>query len=156
MDDTNALAPRLATTADARVLAELLHAFNTEFDTPTPEIAVLAERLRQHQPGGGLAALLIGEPAEGFALVSFRPSVWYDGPVALLDELYVRPDLRNRRLGSALLDEVCALARDRGSESVEINVDGDDVDARRFYETRGFSNTDPGRTDQLLYYYREV
>jgi GNAT superfamily N-acetyltransferase len=149
-------APRLATTADARILANLLHAFNTEFDTPTPGGEILAERLQQHLPGGGLAALLIGEPSSGFALVSFRPNVWYDGPVALLDELYVQPDVRNRRLGSALLDAVCALASSRGAGAVEINVDGDDVDARRFYEARGFSNTDPGRTDQLLYYYREL
>ncbi|HSP39214.1 MAG TPA: GNAT family N-acetyltransferase [Frankiaceae bacterium] len=156
MDETGPPTPRLAGVADARILGELLHAFNTEFETSTPEVAILADRLERYLPAGGLAALLIGQPASGFALVSFRPNVWYDAPIALLDELYVQPDLRNRRLGTALLDAVCALATEHGAEVVEINVDGDDVDARRFYEARGFSNTEPGRTDQLLYYYREL
>ena len=92
----------------------------------------------------------------GLAVLSFRSNVWYDGPVGILDELYVRPGQRGRRLGSALLAASCDLVRRRGGELLEINVDGDDIDARRFYETHGFSNTEPGRTDALLYYYREL
>jgi GNAT superfamily N-acetyltransferase len=148
--------PRQATAADAGTLAALLHAFNNEFATPTAEPEVVAGRLRAHLPGGGLAGLLVGEPAAGFALLSFRPNASYDGPVALLDELYVRPDARNQRLGTALVAAACDLARSRGSETLEINVDGEDSDARRFYERHGFRNTEPGRDDQLLYYYREL
>ena len=106
--------------------------------------------------GDDVVALLVGEPAEGLAVVSFRPNVWYDGPVGVLDELYVRPDCRGRRLVSGLLGAVCELVRRRSGELLEINVDGDDVDARRFYEARGFANSEPERTDPLLYYYREL
>lgn len=147
---------RRATVPDAATVADLLHDFNAEFDTPSPGPQVLADRLRGHLPGGALVALLIGEPAVGFALLSFRPNVWYDGPVALLDELYVRPELRNQRRGSALLDAAVGLARGRGAGSLEINVDGEDLDARRFYERHGFRNTEPDRTDPLLFYYREL
>ena len=83
-----------------------------------------------------------------------RPNVWYEGPVAILDELYVQPDLRGRRLGSALLDAACDLVRDRAGTLMEINVDGEDTGARRFYEARGFTNTEPDATDPMLYYYR--
>jgi hypothetical protein len=48
------------------------------------------------------------------------------------------------------------LVRGRGGELIEINVDGDDTDARRFYEAREFSNTEPNGTDPLLYYYRQL
>jgi GNAT superfamily N-acetyltransferase len=150
--------PRLANVTnatDVSALADLLHDFNTEFDTPSPGPAVLAGRLHTHLAGESMAALLIEEPAAGFALLSLRPNVWYPGPVALLDELYVRPGRRDAGLGTALLQAACRLARDRQAGALEINVDSDDVAARRFYERHGFRNSDPGREDQLLYYYLE-
>jgi ribosomal protein S18 acetylase RimI-like enzyme len=68
----------------------------------------------------------------------------------------VRPYLRGRRFGHAMLEAVCGLARERGAEALEINVDGEDVDARRFYEQHGFTNTDPGNTEPMYYYYRDL
>lgn len=138
------------------MVAGMLDDFNREFDTPTPGRAVLTERLERLLLRHDLVALLVGEPAAGLALLSFRPSPWYPGPVAVLDELYVRPQLRGGGLGSSLLEAATEAVRERGTELLEINVDGDDVDARRFYEARGFLNTEPGRSDQLLYYYREL
>ena len=148
--------PRRATPADAAVVAGLRHDFNTEFSTPTPDAREFQARLTLLLAGDDVVALLIGEPASGVAVLSFRPNVWYAGPVAILDELYVRPELRGRRLGSALLDAALDLVRDRGGSLLEINVDGEDTDARRFYEAHGFTNTEPDQTDPMLYYYREL
>jgi GNAT superfamily N-acetyltransferase len=147
---------RRATAVDAAVVAELLDAFNREFDTPSPGPAVLAARLRQLLPGDDLVTLLSGEPAVGVAVLSFRPSVWYDGPVVTLDELYVRPDLRGQRFGHAMLQAACRLARERGAETLEINVDGEDTGARRFYEAHGFTNTEPEANEPMYYYYRDL
>jgi len=47
------------------------------------------------------------------------------------------------------------VTRQRGGELLEINVDGDDTDARRFYERHGYVNSEPGE-DQPLLYYREL
>jgi GNAT superfamily N-acetyltransferase len=148
--------PRRATPADAAIVAQMLHDFNTEFATPSPGPDELKARLTSLLAGDELVVLLIGEPATGLAVLSFRPNVWYKGPVAMLDELYVRPGLRGHRLGSALLTAACDLVRGRGGGLIEINVDGEDTDARRFYEAHGFSNTEPHQTDPLLYYYREL
>jgi GNAT superfamily N-acetyltransferase len=147
---------RAATTADADVAAALLDAFNREFDTPTPGVVVLTARLRRLLAGEHLAALLAGDPAVGLAVLSFRPNPWYDGPVATLDELYVRPELRGQRIGHALLEQACDLARERGAETLEINVDGEDLDARRFYEAHGFTHTEPGAPEPMFYYYRDL
>jgi GNAT superfamily N-acetyltransferase len=147
---------RPASPADAAVLARLLDAFNREYGDPTPGVEVLAGRLERLLAGATALALLAGEPPAAFALLTLRPSVWYEGPVAVLDELYVVPELRNRRLGSALLAAAEEAVRRRGGELLEIQVDGDDVDARRFYERHGYANTEPGKTEQLLYYYREM
>jgi GNAT superfamily N-acetyltransferase len=131
-------------------------AFNREYRTPTPGPVVLAARLRRLLAGRAVIALLVGDPAVAVALLSFRPSVWDEGPVALLDELYVAPELRGRGLGSTLLIAAEAVTRRRGGELLEINVDGVDVDARRFYERHGYTNTEPGQEEPLMYYYRQL
>jgi GNAT superfamily N-acetyltransferase len=147
---------RHATAQDAAVVAGLLHDFNTEYATPSPGAAVLTGRLERLLAGPSVFALLTGDPATGLALVSVRPNVWYDGSVGLLDELYVVPGLRGRGQGTALLHAAEAEVRSRGGELLEINVDGDDVDTRRFYERHGYRNSEPGSEEQLLYYFREL
>ncbi len=147
---------RLATPDDADVLAQLLHDFNTEFDTPSPGPDVLAPRLADLLAASSTFAVLAGTPAVGLALVTVRPNVWYDGPVALLDELYVEPDRRNGGLGSAMLAEVVAQCHARGVELVEINVDEGDVDAQRFYVRHGFSATEPDTGERAFYFFREL
>jgi GNAT superfamily N-acetyltransferase len=148
--------PRVAEPAEARAVAELLDAFNREFATPTPGPDVLATRLRTLLAGDVVVAFLSGVPPVAVALMTLRPNVWYGGPVALLDELYVAPELRGRGIGSALLALVEATARQRGAELLEINVDGEDTDTRRFYERHGYTNTEPGQHEPMLYYYREL
>jgi GNAT superfamily N-acetyltransferase len=148
--------PRVATVAESRDVAELLDAFNQEYGTPTPGPTVLAERLERLLADGNVIALLAGDPAIGVALMTMRPNVWYDGPVALLDELFVMPGRRGRGLGSSLLRCAEIVARQRGAELLEVNVDGDDTDARRFYERHGYANHEPGEDQPLLYYYREL
>jgi GNAT superfamily N-acetyltransferase len=155
MEQRPVVTPRVATVAEAATVAGLLDAFNREYGTPTPGPAVLATRLRRLLAGNEVIALLAGDPAVAVALLTLRPNVWYEGPVALLDELYVAPELRGRGVGSTLLMAAEAMTRERGGELLEINVDGDDIDARRFYERHGYTNTESG--DQpLFYYYREL
>ena len=148
--------PRLATVDDADEIAQLLHDFNAEFDTASPEPAVLAPRLRTLLAGDLTYAVVAGAPSMAVALVTLRPNVWYEGQVALLDELYVVPHLRSRGIGAAVLDLVMSTARARGVGLVEINVDAPDVDAQRFYERHGFSGTDPATGDRAYYYLQEL
>jgi GNAT superfamily N-acetyltransferase len=147
---------RIAEAPEAEVVAALLHDFNTEFDTPSPGVAVLAARLRALLGGASTVALLAGDPPSGVGLVTLRPNVWYDGAVALLDELYVRPELRGRGIGTALLGRACDVLRERGAGLFEVNVDEGDTGARRFYERHGFTTTPGGRSDRMLYYEREL
>ncbi len=136
---------RLATVADAAEVARLLHDFNTEFATPTPGVEVLAARLATLLAADATVAILAGSPAVAVALVTLRPNVWYAGPVALLDELYVVPSRRGQGIGATVIAELLALARRRDVTLLEINVDEGDVDARRFYERHAFRERNPVR-----------
>lgn len=155
---SDAWTTRLATPDDADEVARLLHDFNTEFDTPSPGVDVLAPRLRRLLAGDDTVAILAGSPSQavGLALVTLRPNVWYPGQVALLDELYVVPARRSRGIGSAVVDRLLELAGQRGVDRIEINVDEGDVDAQRFYERHGFAMTEPGSTERAFSWSREL
>ncbi|MFJ4015174.1 GNAT family N-acetyltransferase [Microbacterium sp. NPDC090014] len=149
-------ATRRATPHDAARLAELLHAFNTEFDTATPGIEVLAARLRTLLGGTSTFAVLGGDPAVGLALVTLRPNVWSEGPVALLDEMYVEPARRGGGVGGAVLRHMVEICRELGVAAIEINVDESDAAAMRFYERHGFSGVDPDSGERAFYFYRSL
>jgi GNAT superfamily N-acetyltransferase len=148
--------PRVASRADASDIARLLDAFNREYHEPTPGPEVLERRLGRLLASEVVIAILADDPPAGVALLTLRPNVWYDGPVALLDELYVVPDMRRRGYGSALLAATEAAARERGAELLEINVDAEDIDARRFYERHGYACMGPGESEPDLYYWRDL
>ena len=145
---------RRATPADAAVLGRLLWDFNTEFETETDDADVLGRRFARILALPEIVAVLAEDDGEavGFALVSLRPAIWFDGPVAQLEELYVVPALRDRGIGTGVLDLCRRLARDLGSPEMHINVDEVDVDTRRFYERHGFVNIEDGVDYRMLCY----
>lgn len=147
---------RRAAVDDADLVAELLHAFNTEFDTPSPGAPALSERLRELLAEPHTFALLGGDPAVGVALVTLRSNVWYPGPVALLDEMYVAPHARGAGIGGAIVDRLVAECRRGGVSAIEINVDEGDVDAQRFYERHGFFGGDPDTGERAFYFSQEL
>lgn len=142
---------RLASPDDARVLGTLLEAFNVEFDTETDPADVLASRFARVL-GDPAALAVLAEDAAGFAFVTLRPAIWFDGPVAVLDELYVIPDRRGEGIGTALVAAVRDELRRRGCVELHINVDEVDTAARRFYERHGFVNVEPGTDYRMLCY----
>ncbi|MBC3178439.1 GNAT family N-acetyltransferase [Corynebacterium lujinxingii] len=140
----------MAKVGDAGVVAKLLCDFNTEFDTPVPDN--LEQRFARLLARDDVIVLLAGEV--GFAYLTLRPSPYYDGPVAMLEELYVAPGYRNAGIGTALIRAALTEVLARGAGEMQINVDEVDADARRFYERHGFTNIEAG--SRMLLYIREL
>ncbi|HEY4535457.1 MAG TPA: GNAT family N-acetyltransferase [Enteractinococcus sp.] len=148
----------VATAAHAALVGQLLWDFNTEFDSDTPDVAILTQRFRRLLAREDVLAVVSGSANDptGLALVTYRPTPYCDGPLAYLEELYVRPALRDQGIGTHLFTAALDDARSRGCCEMHIGVDAIDVDARRFYERHGFSNLEPDTNTQLLLYLRQL
>lgn len=147
-----------ATSADAAVVGRLLWEFNEEFSFDGPGADEFAGRFTNLLDRDDVVVLLSGsrDDPTGFAFLTLRPTPYYDGPLAQLEELYVKPHLRDSGIGTALLRAAVDLVRSRRGGEIHINVDEVDVDTRRFYERHGFTNIQPGEDYRMLCYLREL
>jgi GNAT superfamily N-acetyltransferase len=146
-------ATRLATSDDAEAVAQMLHDFNVEFDTPTPGVTFLIERCRELIDAEETTIVLGGDPPLGLGVLFFRPSLYSRGFEAYLAELYVVPDRRDEGMGGAIMATAMNLSRERGATDMQIGVDEPDVDTRRFYERLGFRNHDPDDPSARMFFY---
>ena len=62
------------------------------------------------------------------------------------------PTLRDRGIGTQVLDLSRRIVREAGAPEMHINVDEVDVDTRRFYERHGFVNIEEGVDYRMLLY----
>ncbi|MFE7844800.1 GNAT family N-acetyltransferase [Microbacterium sp. NPDC057407] len=149
---------RSATVGDAALVGRLLWDFNREFDSPTPDGEFFARRFGVLLALDDVLVLLAEDAGDavGFGYLTLRPTPYHDGPLAQLEELYVRPDLRDRGIGTALITAALDEMRARGVGEMHINVDEIDRDTRRFYERHGFVNILPGEDYRMLCYIREL
>jgi ribosomal protein S18 acetylase RimI-like enzyme len=148
-----ALTVRVASSADAEAVGQLLHAFNSEFGEPTPGPNPLAERVRRLLAIGDTAVLLGGRGPDGVAVLRFRAAIWSDAPECYLAELYVEPQSRGRGLGRALMETAIEVARARGADHMDLGTSEADVAARSLYESLGFINREGGRDGPITFFY---
>ncbi|MHB8452262.1 MAG: GNAT family N-acetyltransferase [Mycobacteriales bacterium] len=149
---------RAATPEDAGVVGRLLWDFNTEFETPTPSAEEFAARFTRLLALDEVTVLLTGgtEPT-GFAYLTMQPTLHISTGRWLSSRSCTwRPHLRDRGIGTALLQHALELCRERNAGEVHINVDEVDTDTRRFYERHGFRNVLPGTDYRMLFYEREL
>ena len=148
------LGVRRAQVADADIVGQLLHDFNSEFDDPTPGPRVLGERVRGLLASGEITVLLGGAQPHGLAVLRFRPALWKQALDCYLEELYVVPDRRGQGLGRALMQAAIELARQEGAGDMHLGTSEDDVVARALYESLGFTNRE-GQPDGPVNYFYE-
>jgi GNAT superfamily N-acetyltransferase len=109
----------------------------------------LAATLFGHEPRAEvLIAEVDGAPA-GFALFFHNYSTFLGQPGIFLEDLFVRPSLRGKGVGRALLARLAALAMERGCGRLEWAVLDWNIDAVGFYRRIGATPMSDWTTHRL-------
>jgi ribosomal protein S18 acetylase RimI-like enzyme len=84
----------------------------------------------------------------GVCQLRYRLSVWTGSDDCWLEDLFVSEAARSGGHGRALVEAAFASARTRGCRRIELDVNEQNADALRFYDSLGFSTEPkpPGRT----------
>ncbi len=130
----------IATPEDIDTLMPLVEAFHVEEATGTPP-----DRLR-----AAIAPLLEGSPHGtvyiagprrapiGYVVISFGWSIEFAGLDGFLDELFIRPGVRGRGIGTEILQSLPRALSGHGMRAIHLEVHRDNAKARALYEKLHF------------------
>ena len=142
------------------VAAQLLHAFNMEYDEPAPPPDELAVRLEELIQDGHITVLVAREEesgtAVGVAVMRVQPSLWSRAREVYLAELYVVPSRRGQGHGRELITTALRVAREQGADYAFLVTSEDDRLAQRLYEAAGFRRTEGEGGPLMVAYEREL
>jgi len=79
-----------------------------------------------------------GDLIIGFCTLIVRDCLWLQGDVGYLCDLVVDQEHRGSGVGTALVEKVVEIARERGCRHVELDSGFHRTAAHQFYERRGF------------------
>src|SRR5271166_5559353 len=129
-----------ATEADTGVILELIRGL-AEYEKLSHQVIATEERLRQSLFGAHPAAEVLlanyGEECAGFALFFQNYSTFLAQPGIYLEDLFVKPHLRGKGIGLALLAQLASLAVARGCGRMEWEVLDWNEPSINFYKKLG-------------------
>jgi len=138
--------------ADDERLLSLMARYHEErgLDYDDAHRAKVAAPLLEGSPLG--AVWLIGPQRAplGYVLVTFGWSVRLGGMIGWVEEVFIRPSVRSRGIGTEVLHAIAVTLGPAGIEALQVRVDGDERLAR-FCKRVGFGRTEDHRimTDDL-------
>jgi GNAT superfamily N-acetyltransferase len=139
---TPSLHIRPATEADLAIIRELICAL-AEYERLSHVLAASEERLRLTLFGPQPAAEVLladwEQECAGFAVYFQTYSTFLAQPGIFLEDLFVKPHLRGKGIGRALLARVARIAVDRGCGRMEWEVLDWNEPSIRFYKKLGAS-----------------
>ncbi|MEM8592517.1 MAG: GNAT family N-acetyltransferase [Pseudomonadota bacterium] len=125
---------------DTDRLVAMVTAFHAEegIDTDEPHIRRAITPILEGSPHGEIFLAGPRMAPAGYALVCYGWSIEYGGLDAYLDELYLRPAVRGRGIGSDVLHALSGYLQEKGAGALALEVDFDNSDAIRTYQRSGF------------------
>jgi GNAT superfamily N-acetyltransferase len=131
---------RAATEADVPVILSLIQELAEYERAPNAVVtneAGLREVLFGPTPSAEVLLALVNGEAAGFAVYFFNFSTWLGRPGLYLEDLFVRPSVRGKGYGRALLERLARIAQERGCGRMEWAVLDWNDPAIQFYKKLG-------------------
>src|SRR5712692_8947666 len=138
--ETNNLTIRPATIVDVPIILELIRALATYERAPNEVTATeeqLVDVLFGTKPTAEVLLAFENETPVGFAVFFHNFSTWLARPGLYLEDLFVKPEMRGKGYGRALLVDLARIARDRGCGRMEWAVLNWNEPAIKFYRALG-------------------
>jgi len=131
---------REATREDVPVILQLIRDLATYERAPNDVIATeddLTKSLFGKAPAAEVRLAFEGDTPVGFALFFHNYSTWVGRPGLYLEDLFVKPEHRDKGYGRALLVDLAKIAQDRGCGRMEWAVLNWNEPAIQFYRKLG-------------------
>ncbi|PPJ48128.1 N-acetyltransferase [Rhizobium sp. KAs_5_22] len=128
---------RYAEPADEVAWRRLWKGYLTFYKVDLPEEITNRTWARILDPSSRVAmrVALVGDQMAGFAIHHFHDSTWALTPDCYLEDLYLDEKFRGRGLGRALIDDLIALAMQKGWSRLYWHTNHDNATARKLYDT---------------------
>lgn len=130
----------LATPEDLEKLLPLVTGFHAEMGfetTPEHQHEAIAPLL-EGSPHGAIWLIGPRRAPVGYIAVTFGWSIEFGGLDGIVDELYIRPAVRKRGMGSEALHGISMALRDAGVRALHLEVDRENDKARKLYTRAHF------------------
>ena len=131
---------RPAHVEDVPVILQLIRDLATYERAPNDVTATeeqLVDVLFGERPAAEVLLAFEGQSPVGFAVFFYNFSTWLGRPGLYLEDLFVKPEMRGKGYGRALLIELAKIARDRGCGRMEWAVLDWNEPAIKFYRALG-------------------
>ncbi len=128
---------RLATSADAQLVAQLMAEFRDWWGYDGPSGESLARSVPLLLADANTEFLLAG--GDGVCQLRYRYGLWLESQDCELEDLYVREQARGSGLGRELVEVSFERARARGCGRIQLDTNKGNAAARALYESLGFS-----------------
>jgi GNAT superfamily N-acetyltransferase len=141
---------RPASDGDAAAVAAAVEQLLVELGGRRPPRADLEAEIRAVLQDPGVGVLIVAEAGGeivGVLSASWQRALHVPGRYATIQDLWVDPDWRSRRVGAGLVDELVALCGKQGVARIEVGLPRESFDAIRateaFYAGNGFEHLGP-------------
>ena len=131
---------RPATVTDVPIILQLIQDLATYERAPNDVTATeeqLVDVLFGEKPAAEVLLAFEGEVPVGFAVFFHNFSTWLGRPGLYLEDLFVKPEMRGKGYGRALLVDLAKIARERGCGRMEWAVLDWNDPAIQFYHKLG-------------------
>ena len=102
----------------------------------------IVDELLNNSNLGKIFLIRSGNETVGYIIITYGFSIEYGGGLALIDELYIKKEFRNKGIGTETLKFVEENCKVSGMETIHLQVKNFNSSAKKLYATLGYEEID--------------